>query len=413
MKLTFYGAAKEVGRSCIVLDDRYMLDAGIDLDHEIRYPTITDLSQIKAIFVCHAHLDHSGALPLFNHQGLNVPIFCTSMTKKLAYILLKDEFKIQKLQREHPAYNKSNITNVMASVKYVSPRIARQFDDIDFTYYLAGHIPGSCCIMIETEGRSLLYTSDIGFMDTLLMNKCDELPHADVMITESTYGQREHPDRKETEKIFLEKVRETLERGGSVLIPVFAVGRAQEIILLLDRLETNAPIYLDGMAEDVTRIILEEPAWIRNGAALRKAFQRVRLVKHEQRSDIARSQSVIVTTSGMMEGGPVISYIRYMHDNPKNSVLLTGFQGINTNGRRLMEQGIVDLEGEIVSVKCEKMQFDFSAHSGRKELIELIRKVDPEVLIVQHGDPPAVESLASEFPDKKVYIPELGDTIQV
>jgi putative mRNA 3-end processing factor len=115
----------------------------------------------------------------------------------------------------------------------------------------------------------------------------------------------------------------------------------------------------------------------------------------------------------MMEGGPVISYMRYMHDNPKNSVLLTGFQGINTNGRRLMEQGIVDLEGEIVSVKCEKMQFDFSAHSGRKELIELIRKVDPEVLIVQHGDPPAVESLASEFPDKKVYIPELGDTIQV
>jgi putative mRNA 3-end processing factor len=411
MKLTFYGAAKEVGRSCIVVDDMYMLDAGIELNHEVRYPAITDLSSIKGIFLCHAHLDHSGALPLFNFQGLEVPIFCTSMTKKLTYILLKDEFKIQKLQREHPAYHKSNIRNVMALMKYVSPRMMRRFEDMEFQFLLSGHIPGSCSIFMKVDGRSLLYTSDINNVDTLLMKKCDEIPLADVLITECTYGEREHPPREETEKKFLEKIQETLERGGSVLIPVFAVGRAQEIMMLLDRLETKVPIYLDGMAEDVTRIILEEPIWLKNGAALRKAFQRVKLVKNQRREDIAKQQSIILTTSGMMEGGPVISYLAHMYFDEKNSILLTGYQTKETNGRRLLEKGEVDIDGRIVKVKCYYEQFDFSAHAGRKELIELIRKVNPEHLILQHGDPEALDSIASEFKDKKVYIPELGDTI--
>lgn len=118
-----------------------------------------------------------------------------------------------------------------------------------------------------------------------------------------------------------------------------------------------------------------------------------------------------MTTSGMMEGGPVISYLAHMYFDEKNSILLTGYQTKETNGRRLLEKGEVDIDGRIVKVKCYYEQFDFSAHAGRKELIELIRKVNPEHLILQHGDPEALDSIASEFKDKKVYIPELGDTI--
>jgi putative mRNA 3-end processing factor len=413
MKLTFYGAAKEVGRSCIVVNENFMLDAGIEINAEVRYPVITDLSNIKAIFLCHAHLDHSGALPLFNYQGLECPIFCTSMTKKLAHILLKDEFKIQKLQKEHPAYHKFNIRNVLAAMKYTSPRIINKFQDIEYQFFLSGHIPGSCSMVISAGGQTLLYTSDINCADTLLMNKCDEMPHVDIMISEGTYGEREHPDRQEVENKFLGRIRETLKNGGSVLIPVFAVGRAQEIMLLLDKLEENAPIYLDGMAQDVTRIVLEEPLWLKNGKALRKAFQRVKEVRNQRREDIVKQQSIILTTSGMMEGGPVISYLKHMHFDEKNSILLTGYQAKETNGRRLMEQGKVEVDGQIVNVKCHYEQFDFSAHTGRKELIDFIRKVDPKVLVLQHGDETALRSLASEFKDKKIYIPELGDTITI
>ncbi|MBW2995061.1 MBL fold metallo-hydrolase, partial [Candidatus Woesearchaeota archaeon] len=326
MKLTFYGAAKEVGRSCIVVDDSYMLDAGIEINAELRYPVISDLSNIKVIFLCHAHLDHSGALSLFNFQGLECPVFCTSMTKKLTHILLKDEYKIQKLQREHPAYNKYNIRNVMASIKYSSPRMMRKFDNLEFQFLLSGHIPGSCSIYLEHNGKTLLYTSDINCVDTLLMKKCDEMPHADIMICESTYGNREHVNRQDVENKFLDRVRETLANGGSVLIPVFAVGRAQEIMLLIDRLEEHVPIYLDGMAEEVSRIVLEEPIWIRDGTALRKAFQRVKLVKRGQRrEDLVKQQSIILTTSGMMEGGPVIEYLKHIHFDEKSSILLTGY----------------------------------------------------------------------------------------
>jgi len=159
---------------------------------------------------------------------------------------------------------------------------------------------------------------------------------------------------------------------------------------------------------------LEEPIYSRNGAALRKAFQRVKEVRrNHRRQDLVKQQSIILTTSGMMEGGPVMEYLKHIHFDEKSSILLTGYQTKETNGRRLIETGKMMVDGELINIKCEYEQFDFSAHAGRKELIELIKKVDPKVLILQHGDIEAIESLASEFKDKKVYIPELGETIQV
>jgi putative mRNA 3-end processing factor len=415
MKLKFHGATKEVGRSCIVLNGRYMLDAGLDLSEGVKYPTITDVSRIEAVLLCHGHLDHSGALPLFNSMGLDCPIFATIETKKIAKILLKDEYKLQRLLGKHPAYSKFNITNIMAGITYIDFGMQKNIGDISFTYIPSGHIPGSSSALIDVEGKKLLYTSDINTKDTLLMAGAKFMPNADIMICEATYGNRDHPPREVTEGRFIDAVKKTLDRGGSVIVPVFAVGRAQEIMLLLyEKLDYKVPIYLDGMADDVTRAVLEEPQFIRNPAELRKAYQKVKVVKKNiRRIDIVKEQSVIVTTSGMLDGGPVIDYLKHTHFDEKNSILITGYQPEGCNGRMLMDTGRIVLDEQVVNVKAHYEQFDFSAHLGRAEIIELIKKVDPKILILNHGETDAINSLASEFRNKKVYIPELDEEILI
>ncbi|MBW3012022.1 MBL fold metallo-hydrolase [Candidatus Woesearchaeota archaeon] len=414
MKITFYGGAKEVGRSCVMVNDKYLLDAGLEIDDEIKYPTLNDPSRVEAVFIAHAHLDHTGALPLFNSKGMDCPIFATSMTKKIAKILLKDEYKIQMLLHNHPAYNEFNIKRVLASFKYVDPVFERRFDNLKFIFYPSGHIPGSCAVYIETEGKSLLYTSDINTMDTQLMQGAKDLPHADILIVESTYGDRDHPPREETEDRFIERIQKTIDKGGSVLIPVFAVGRAQEkMILLYEKLKTRVPIYLDGMAEDITRVVLEEPYFIRKPDTLRKAFQKIKTFDWKRRKQLVKEQFIMITTSGMMDGGPIIDYLKHTYFDENNAILLTGYQGENTNGRMLLEEGKVKLDEDVVKVKAYYEQFDFSAHAGRKELIKLIRRVNPEILIINHGDEPSTLSLASEFNDKQVYIPNVNDSILI
>jgi len=414
MKITLYGAAKEVGRSCVVLNDKYMLDAGLEINEEIKYPTIKDAADIDAVLLCHGHLDHSGALPLLNSQGMDCPIFATIETKKIANILLKDEFKLQKMLGKHQPYNKFNITNVMANLKYMDYGMQRQIGDINFSFIPSGHIPGSASALVDIEGKKLLYTSDINTQDTLLMAGAKNMPRADILICEATYGDRDHPPRDETENNFIKAVKNALDKGGSVIIPVFAVGRAQEIIMLLyQKLDYRVPIYLDGMADEVTRTILEEPRFIRDPATLRKAYQKVKLVKNQRRENIVKQQSVVVTTSGMMDGGPVIDYLKHTYFDKNNSILLTGYQPERCNGRLLMETGTIKLDEQVVKVKAHYEQFDFSAHAGRKELVALIKKVDPEILILNHGEENALNSLASEFKNKKVYIPAIDEPVLI
>ncbi|MFO8015641.1 MAG: MBL fold metallo-hydrolase [Candidatus Woesearchaeota archaeon] len=423
MKFIIHGAAKEVGRSCIECitgkNTRFLFDAGIKLSEEgTEFPArISDPKGIDAVFISHAHLDHTGYLPSLDHKGMKCPIFSTAATKSLTKLLLIDAFKIGQLKHEHLGYVREDITKTMGFMRRAKTDSKGSIKDVKFRYFNAGHIPGSASIVAEADGKKVLYTGDINTQDTRLLKRADtsySKEDIDVMITEATYGNREHPDRKRTEKAFLDEIEETLERGGSPLIPVFAVGRAQEIMLILNKYDFGVPVYLDGMARKATRIILDSPRSSGNPSQLRSAYDNVKPVKGRiQRKSVEKKQAIYLTTSGMLTGGPVIDYLKHMADEPRHSVLLTGYQVRHTNGRNLLRNGRVFLDGAERRVRCNVRQFDFSAHSDKPRLKKLIKEVNPRKLVINHGDPDAVESMRewAEALDIETYAPEMGGKI--
>ncbi|PIN85906.1 hypothetical protein COV19_07485 [Candidatus Woesearchaeota archaeon CG10_big_fil_rev_8_21_14_0_10_44_13] len=422
MKLIVHGAANEVGRSCIelVTDDstRFLLDAGIKLSETgTEFPlTVENPSGISAVFVSHAHLDHTGYLPLLDHNGMKCPIFATSPTKALTKILLADAFKIGRLKHQPLGYEEENIEKALSFTRRIKIDDEGSIGKAKFEYFDAGHIPGSSYIHVQVDGKRILYTGDINTNETRLLNgaETDYPKDVDVLITEATYGDREHPPRQNTEKEFLNEAEETIEKGGSVLVPVFAVGRAQEIMLLLSKENLGVPVYLDGMAKEATELLLNYPKSIKNAAELRDAYEKVRFVKGSiQRKNIANKQGIFVTTSGMVTGGPVMDYLSKLGTDPRNSILLTGYQGEHTNGRMLLETGSVFIDGWKTKISANYKQFDFSAHAGQNDLKKLIKGVNPGKLVFNHGDPGAINALHewADIVDIRSYAPKIGDKI--
>ncbi|MBI3032290.1 MBL fold metallo-hydrolase [Candidatus Woesearchaeota archaeon] len=417
MKIQFLGAAREVGRSCILVDDTYLLDCGIKISSEGQeYPQLPNVAKIKAAFLSHGHLDHCGAFPYFNFKGLNCNIYCTSMTKKIAKILLHDSIHIEMLSTREPAYSEDNISNVLGLMNEVKFHHPFSIEKGTAEFLDAGHIPGSSSVLLTINDKKILYTGDINTSTTNLMEGLRyQLQDIEVMICETTYGDREHPDRNESENNFLNGIEATLKQKGKVLIPCFSVGRAQEVILMLGKRKINVPIYVDGMAKKVTKIVLQQPEYLRNGHALRKASEAIKTIKSSrQRAEVVKEQCIVVTTSGMCVGGPVLDYIKLLYHDEKTGIFLTGYQAEGSNGRLLMEEQKAFVDGMMLNVKCHIEKFDFSAHCGRKELVALINDIQPKHLILNHGDEEAMESIKKEFSKKmKVYTPELNQTITI
>lgn len=423
MKLIMHGAAKEVGRSCLEFitadKTRFLFDAGIKLsEHGTEFPVkIDNPAGISAAFISHAHLDHTGYLPTLDHDGMRCPIFATAATKAITKILLIDSFKIGRLKYENLGYGKEDIAKVLNFMRRVKVDEKGSINNIKFKYFDAGHIPGSASVLVKADNKKILYTGDINTNETRLLKpaKTTYLKEGiDVLITEATYGDRNHENRQQTEKQFLSEVEETIERGGSVIVPVFAVGRAQEIIMLLNSMNFGVPVCLDGMAKKATQIMLDSPRALNDARKLRNAFNRVKIVKGSiQRKNIEKRQGIFVTTSGMLTGGPIMDYLKHMCHDPENSILLTGYQAAHTNGRILLEQGHIYIDGWKTKVKSNVKQFDFSAHSGQTDLKKLIKQTNPEKLIINHGDPGAVENLHewAHMMDINSYAPDLGDKI--
>jgi putative mRNA 3-end processing factor len=243
----------------------------------------------------------------------------------------------------------------------------------------------------------------------------------DALITESTYGHRSLPARKELEVEFIEAIKRVIDRGGTVLVPVFALGRSQEILIMLSEHHFDCPIYFDGMAKEVTRKILtNESTYVINKDKLHyMLYDRVDLVAaQDRRAQIAQDQGakIIITTSGMMQGGPAIAYLKHLWHDPKNAVFLTGYQVHGTNGRHLIDDGYIYIEGWKTPVKCEVQKFDFSGHADIEDIKKAIWHAHPELLIVQHGDEESVENLvawAKEETPFKVKGPHIGDSIEL
>lgn len=427
MKLVFHGGAREVGKSCIELvtqEKRFLLDAGVKFkENGFEAPfQVFDLPDIDGLFLSHAHLDHTGALPLFEHFNLICPIFTTQQTKELTKILLKDSYKIARIRHLHPAYKKVDLRKVYNSTRTVEFNKWYKHLNVEFKFLNAGHIPGSAMILIKAEGKKLLYTGDYKYHSSELMKGVDaeidmqsDLKDIDIMITESTYGGKPLPERSIIEDSFLDKINEVI-KNGSVIIPVFGLGRAQEILILLSRRKWSVPIYLDGMAVDVTKTILSgNPSYLNERKRLQDMYRRVDAIKKEKkRKKVMNNRGIFITTSGMLQGGPIMAYLENMWGNANDAILMTGFQCKRTNGRLLLDEGYVYINGWKTFVKAQYQKFDFSGHSDDSELKEFIRKINPKQLVINHGDETSILALkawADRSLNSKVYAPSVGETI--
>ncbi len=428
MKIIFHGAAREVGKSCIEIQSegkRYLLDAGIKfVPHGIEYPKYLDkIHDIDGIFLSHAHLDHSGALPMLENKNLNCPIYITSLTWRIVNMLLEDSYHLEKLQHIHPAYVERDIERVKEDLRFVKYDQEYETHDgkIKFQYINSGHIPGGASILMKVEGKTLLYTADINTEDTNLMIPSDleKLQNdVDILITENTYGDREHPVREESEQGLIDSINTCIKGGGSALIPVFGVGRSQEILILLSKLDENIPIYIDGMARKLTRHIIESgDPYVDNIDTLERMFKRANIVRHpRERDQIGRRKGVVIlTTSGMVQGGPVMSYMPHFINEKDNFIIMTGFQAKGTNGRSIFEDHVFYHNHNKSPVRCHVRKFDFSAHYGQDSIFRLIQKINPKHLILQHGDLESI-STVKDYAEKnfkgKVYDPYIGEELK-
>ena len=402
------GAGQEVGRSAILIDERILLDYGIKPTDPPQYPQGSP--RPETIVVSHGHLDHCGVVP--NLMDLEPAVLATPPTKHLTNLLAEDTMEIAEGNGTIAPFDPQDMHLLMRRTKELDYLDAYEAGDYTVTLLDAGHIPGSALTYVEKDGKSLLYTGDIKNSDTrLLRGSKIHYPEADTLILESTYFGRDHPDRQALERRFIESIRHTLDIGGNVVIPSFAIGRTQEILLILK--EHGIRSYVDGMGVEVTDILLRDPEYLRDSGRLRSAYGYATTVKPGMRKAVLAEPAVVVTTAGMLNGGPVLSYLKRIWDHPKDKLLLTGYQVEDTNGRSALQNGTVDVDGEILPLRCGVEQYSFSAHSGDAELKAIVKHmVDRgcQNVVCVHGDHTAdfAAWAKGEF-DVNAYAPRIGD----
>jgi putative mRNA 3-end processing factor len=278
----------------------------------------------------------------------------------------------------------------------------------------AYHIPGSASIHLRGN-KSLLFTGDINLARTYLLDyKKVDYPKTDILMMETTYFDEDHPDRKKEEQRFIEKIKEY--HGGTILLPSFAVGRAQEILLMLKANGIKQEIYLDGMGQKAADIILYHKEELRDPKCLKEAMSKVHFVRtKKQREEIVKKGGIIITTSGMLSGGPICYYLKQVKDETDACLLLTGYQAENTPGHGLLKTGYFENQDDgRYKVNLEVMKFGFSGHAGKTELLSLIKHVKPKTVICVHGD--GTKKFSEEIRDDlkiESHAPRNGDVLEV
>lgn len=373
-----------MGRSAILVNEELLLDYGIKPTDPPAYP-LNGLRP-KTLIISHGHLDHSGLAP--NLMDLEPEIYCTGITARLSALLARDTLKIAQKKGHVIPYYTDEIQEFERKARAVEYRQEIATSGYSACLYDAGHIPGSSSIRIEKDKQGLFYTGDINTQQTELQSGADTAyPLCNTLIIESTYFGRNHTPRKELEERFIGSVKETVESGGKAVIPAFSIGRTQEIMLLLKKHGLHA--YVDGMGVEVFDLMKRMPECVRDMNKLEKAFASSNIVKREDRNRIIGEPSIIVTSAGMLNGGPVLYYIGEIHDDPKSKIHLTGYQADDTNGRMALESGHIVDGRDTLRLNCRLGLYDFSAHCGDKELKEVVKKFadrGTETVITVHGD---------------------------
>lgn len=409
MNIKFLGGCNEIGRSA-VLADGILLDYGLKPTDPPEFPLY---AESKNVVVSHAHLDHSGVVP--NLMDLKPKVYMTPPTRDLTFFLARDTIKVAKKRGLKPPFIKEDLQKLMERTTVVDYETTFEAEGREVTLYDAAHIPGSSSIFLNGD-KKLFYSGDINTINTRLLNKPNpDYPEADILIMEGTYFATAHPPRFDLEIAFIDSIIETIESGGSVIIPCFALGRTQEILLILDNFGITP--YLDGMGIEVLKILYNYPDYIRDPRGLERAFNDAMIVDPAKRKSVLEEPSVIVTTAGMLEGGPVLSYIDKIKNDELSKILLTGHQMEGTNGRKALERGFIETNGKVTRLKPKVEQYDFSAHGGDTELKEVVTRfcnAGTERVFVIHGENCGeFASWIRENCEREAIAPNRGDEFDI
>jgi len=431
---TALGGYREVGRSAHLLttqNSKVLIDCGIDPGSDrtpfFNAPELLPLDSLDAVVVTHAHLDHCGLVPVLLKYGYKGPIYCTAPTRDLMTLMLLDAIKVVNQEARKGLYDSGNVRDLVT--RTIPLRWGETTDitpDIRLTMHNAGHILGSsiCHFHLGEGDHNLAYSGDIKFERSWLFNPAaNRFPRLETLVLESTYGgyRNIQPTRQQATEEFSSLTNKVLARGGKLIVPVFAVGRSQEVMLVLEEKMREGkiprvPVYLDGMIFEATAIHTAYPEFL-NSQLRTQIFQQGdnpflsdifhRIDSSQMRATVLDSKetSIVLATSGMMSGGPVMEYFRAWAPDEKNGLLFVGYQAEGTFGNRL-QRGMSEatfLDGPrqaSVPVKLEIATIEgFSGHSDRVQLMNYVASLDPrpQRVILNHGEESRILDLASSL----------------
>ena len=395
---------------------RYLLlDYGVNFNErdEPQLPLHIRPNDIAALVVTHAHLDHVGATPIF-YTSARIPAVMTTLTKKLSEVMIKDFIKISGY---YLPFDNTDLNTLLDNTLEVNYNEEVKIDNFKIKLLNAGHIPGSSMVYIEVDGVTILYTGDINTIDTRLVKKPElENIRADVVIIEGTYGNAVHPPRNQVEDEFIESINEVIENGGNVLIPAFSLGRSQEILSLLYEKLSWANVFYDGMIRVINNILLSHPEFINRYDLLANALSRFKLVRgsSDRKRIVKGNENIVVSSAGMLKGGPAVYYVKKLMDDPNNAIFLVSFQGPSTPGRSLLEDGVIGESRELIKARIQ--WFDFSSHAGSDGLLWIVKSIkDVSKVIIIHSQPNSALALKNSLSDyidgDSIHIPNNGDKL--
>jgi len=420
IRLTAMGGFREVGRSCMLLqtaESSIIIDCGVNVGTPSKaFPRLDmpefSIDKLDAVVITHAHLDHCGMVPFLFKYGYRGPVYMTAPTLNLSTLLQLDYLEVAEREGKLRPYRDRDVKEaILHTIPLNYGEVTDIAPDVRLTLHNAGHILGSAIVHFHIgDGQyNLAYTGDFKFGRTRLLEPATfTFPRLETMIIESTYGHPtdKMPPRQEVEKKFASILRKTLERGGKVLIPVLAVGRAQEIMLVIEDLASKGripkvPVYIEGMIAQATvrEMIFHQGV----NPFLSEIF--VQVDSHDQREEITEGEPcIIMATSGMLAGGPSVDYFRLLAPNDKNTLTFVSYQGENTLGRRIQkgwkEVNMRNRDGQttVVPINMDVTTVEgFSGHSDRKQILNFVKRLNPvpERILCAHGEASKTIGLAS------------------
>ncbi|RLF51884.1 MAG: beta-CASP ribonuclease aCPSF1 [Thermoplasmata archaeon] len=434
VRVTALGGFRQVGRSCSLLhtqDSKIMIDCGVDVSSEsstpyLHLPEVLPFETLDAVVITHAHLDHSGLVPLLYKYGYDGPVYCTPPTRDMSTLLQMDYLKVAAADAKKIPYSAEHIREMIKHCITIDYGDTTDITpDVRLTFHNAGHILGSAIAHFHIgEGLyNIAFSGDIKYERTWLFNPAvNRFPRLEAIFLEATYGGREdfQPSRQEATQRLNDIVQSCIKKKGKLLIPVFAVGRSQEVMIVLENLVrtkkiSEIPVYLDGMIWEATAIHTAYPEYLNNklraqifqqgeNPLLSDIFKRVDSI--DMRQDIINNHPepcVVLATSGMMNGGPVMEYFKEWAQDKKNTIAFVGYQAEGTLGKKIQkgwEEIPLNVGGNIVNIKM-KMNVEtvdgFSGHSDRRQLLNFINNMSPrpERIIFGHGEESKCVDIAS------------------